>query len=100
MAAAADAGIVVDEVRYLDAPPDRAALEAVVAALEDPPGALVRTGDARAAGVDVPAEPTAAEVVELLLAHPALMERPVLVRGDRAIVGRPPERVPDFLAGT
>jgi arsenate reductase len=37
-------------------------------------------------------------VADLLAAHPRLMQRPVLVRGDRAIIGRPKDRVPAFLA--
>lgn len=99
MATASDAGVDVTEVRYLDAPPDRATLEHLVAILEDPVVDLVRRGDAKKAGVDVPADADAATVVEVLVAHPALMERPVLVRGDRAIIGRPTERVAPFLAG-
>jgi arsenate reductase len=32
-------------------------------------------------------------VVDVLLAHPALMQRPIVLRGDRAVIGRPPENV-------
>ena len=42
---------------------------------------------------------TAEQVVEVLEAHPELMERPVLVKGDRAIIGRPTERVRPFIEG-
>lgn len=38
------------------------------------------------------------QVVEVLTAHPKLMQRPVLVKGKRAIIGRPKDRVPAFLA--
>lgn len=93
------AGTVVTEVRYLTEPPDRAALERLVAILEDPVETLVRAGDARSMGVDVPEAGDTAAVVEVLLAHPELMERPVLVKGDRAIIGRPTDRVGPFLAG-
>jgi arsenate reductase len=37
-------------------------------------------------------------VVELLAQRPALLQRPVVVRGERAIVGRPKERIRDLLA--
>jgi arsenate reductase len=40
---------------------------------------------------------TAAAVVELLLAHPELMERPVVIVGDRAVIARPPEKLLDLL---
>jgi arsenate reductase len=38
-------------------------------------------------------------LADLLVEHPRLMQRPVLVRGDRAIIGRPKDRVASFLAG-
>ena len=93
-----DAGTDAEVVRYLDTPPDRSTLESIVAKLEDPVGSLVRTGDAKQAGVEVPDLTDAGAVVDLLLAHPELMERPVLVKGERAIIGRPTERVAPFLA--
>ena len=68
-----------------------------MAKLEDPVGALVRTGDAKSNGIELPDLDEAGAVVDLLVAHPELMERPVLVKGDRAIIGRPTERVAPFL---
>lgn len=97
MSTADELGIEVDEVRYLDAPPDRAALEAIVEGLEDPVTDLVRHGDAKAAGVDTSEATTPVAVVELLVAHPELMERPVVWLHGRAIIGRPIERVAPFL---
>ncbi|MFM6851915.1 MAG: arsenate reductase family protein, partial [Terrabacter sp.] len=41
---------------------------------------------------------TREQVIAVLAEHPRLMQRPVLVRGDRAIIGRPKERVAAFLA--
>ena len=99
MGEASDAGVDVDEVRYLDAPPDRATLEAIVAKLEDPVEALIRAGDARKAGLDPKAITGTDAVLDTLDAHPELMERPLLVRADKAIIGRPTERVAPFLAG-
>ena len=40
---------------------------------------------------------TTEQVVEILLAHPALMERPVVVKGDQVVLGRPPENVQALL---
>jgi arsenate reductase (glutaredoxin) len=37
--------------------------------------------------------------VAVLLAHPQLMQRPVVVKGDRAVIGRPTERVTELLGG-
>lgn len=99
MTAAADAGVEVDVVRYLDEPLDASALRDLLGKLEDPPESLVRRGDAKAVGVDVAALRTVDDVIAVLTAHPQLMERPVLVRGDRAIIGRPTERAEAFLRG-
>jgi len=100
MGTAEELGIEVAEVRYLDAPPDREALEAIVAGLEDPVTDLVRHGDAKAAGVDTSGATTPAAVVDLLLEHPELMERPVIWHHGRAIIGRPTDRVAPFLQQT
>ena len=96
-----EAGVAYEVVEYLKAPPTRSELEHLVAILEDPPAALVRTGDAafKDLGIDRATLTEAAAVVDLLAEHPALMERPVLVVGDRAVIGRPPERVQDLLEG-
>jgi arsenate reductase len=85
-------------VEYLKAPPDREALESIVARLDAAPGALVRR-DGRFAelGLREADCATAGKVVTLLLEHPELLERPVVVRGDRAVVARPPERVLELL---
>ena len=99
MSTAEELGVEVAEVRYLDAPPDREALEAIVAGLEDPVTDLVRHGDAKAQGVDTSQATTPAAVVDLLLEHPELMERPVVWLHGRAIIGRPTERVAPFLQG-
>ena len=48
-------------------------------------------------GLDPADYETEDAVVELLLEHPRLMERPVLVRGDRAVIGRPSEKVLDLV---
>ncbi len=98
MAVADETGTDVDEVRYLDSPPDRATLIAVVGKLEDPVEDLVRTGDAKKQGIDLGDITDPDIVVETLLEHPQLMERPVLVKGDRAIIGRPTDRVEPFLS--
>ncbi len=99
MSAIEDAGTEAEVVRYLDTPPDRETLESVIAKLEDPVADLVRTGDAKGKGIDLPEVLDESTVVGLLLEYPELMERPVLVRGDRAIIGRPTERVAPFLSG-
>lgn len=96
--AANEAGVDVDVVRYLSTPPDRATLESIVDRLEDRPADLVRK-DKRFSelGLDPEDYTTAAAVIDLLLCEPGLLQRPVLIRGDRAIIGRPKDRVAAFL---
>jgi arsenate reductase len=94
------AGASADVVQYLKEPLDEAALRELIGKLEDEPTDLVRRDaffkeqgltDADVATVD--------QVVAVLVEHPRLMQRPVLVKGDRAIIGRPKERVAPFVAG-
>ena len=87
-------GVGCDVVEYLQAPPDRATLEGFLALLAGPPADLVRKDKRfKELGLDPAEYVTRAQVVDLLLAHPELMERPVVIRGGRAVIARPSERV-------
>jgi arsenate reductase len=88
----------VEVVEYLKAPPDRAALERILDAISDPPDALVRKDKRfKELGLDAAKYTTRAAVIDLLLEHPELMERPVVFRGERAVIARPSERVLELL---
>ncbi|MCU1497371.1 MAG: arsenate reductase [Acidimicrobiales bacterium] len=95
---AATAGVDADVVQYLKTPLDRAGLLGLLAKLEDPPADLVRKdGFFADQGLVADDYTTAEEVADLLVDHPRLMQRPVLIKGDRAIIGRPKDRVAAFL---
>lgn len=85
-------------VEYLKAPPTRADLERIIDLIDDDPSALVRTQDPtfKALGLDASAYRDKASVVALLVEHPEVMERPVAIVGDRAVIARPPERVAEL----
>ncbi|MGH9080670.1 MAG: arsenate reductase (glutaredoxin) [Acidimicrobiales bacterium] len=85
-------------VEYLKTPPDRSTLESIVARLDDPPAELVRTDDAGFAGlgVDPATLSSPAVVVDILCEHPELMQRPLVMHGDRVVIGRPTERVAEL----
>lgn len=84
---------------YLQDPLSEQEWAELVAILEDPPTDLVRRDqNFRAAGLTDGDVATAEQVAKVLAAHPELAQRPVLVRGDRAIIGRPRNRVAPFLA--
>jgi arsenate reductase len=91
-------GVDADVTEYLKAPPDRATLERIVAIVDDEPAALVRKDKRfKELGLSVGDYVTPASVVDLLLAHPELMERPVVIVGDRGVIARPPEKLLDLL---
>ena len=95
-----DLGVEVEVVQYLKTPLTRDHLVDLMAKLEDSPADLVRQDSFfRDQGLDAADYVTAEEVADLLVQHPRLMERPVLVRGERAIIGRPKHRVAAFLQG-
>ena len=94
-----DRGVEVDVVRYLDSPPTRAELREVIDGLDGSPRMLVRTGEVAFAesGVDRATLDDPDVVADLLAQHPSLIERPVLISGTQAVIGRPPERVLELL---
>ena len=93
-----EAGMEVEVINYLDTPPDRETLRALLAKLGLPAADLVRRGEAvfkeHYAGRTLSED----EWLDALVAHPILIERPIVVRGERAVVGRPPEKVLELLA--
>lgn len=93
-------GIDTDVVEYLKSPLDRATLERILGLLPGAPADLVRKDKRfRELGLSEGDHVTREQVVALLLEHPELMERPVVVRGGRAIIARPSERVLEILEG-
>lgn len=100
MAEIATAGTEATVVDYLAHPLDADALRALIGKLEDPVTDLVRRDPFFASvGLTDADVATPEQVIEVLVAHPRLMQRPVLVKGDRAIIGRPKDRVAAFLEG-
>ena len=94
-----EAGVDYIERRYIDDPPTVEELSAVVAALGIHPRDLVRRADARKAGVDLEALGDDPQPwLQLMMDHPALIERPILLTDDgRAVIGRPTENLETVL---
>jgi arsenate reductase (glutaredoxin) len=94
----AERGVEADYVRYLDAAPSRADLERVLALLgTDDPRAIIRTGEPLYAELGLAGADRSA-LLDALAAHPVLIERPIAIRGERAVVARPPERILELLS--
>jgi arsenate reductase (glutaredoxin) len=92
-----ETGVHPEVVEYLETPPTRVQLEAILKKLRMKPEQLVRTGDelfkTKYQGRTLGDE----EWLDALVEHPILMERPIVVKGERAVVGRPPEKVLELL---
>jgi arsenate reductase len=86
-------------VLYLKTPPDAATLRAIIAKLEDPATDLVRRDSLwKKLGLTDDDARSEEQVVDLLVRHKQLLQRPVVVTPGRAIIGRPKERVRELLS--
>lgn len=100
MAVAEELGVDHDVVLYMKEPPDRTTLEKIVAGLEDPVEDLVRK-DSRFKKLELDPDDYVGNpeaVIDLLVEQKALLQRPVIVKGKKAIIGRPKGRIAEFLA--
>ncbi len=92
-------GIQPTVIRYLDQPPSVEELEGLLSKLGlDDPRQLMRKKETeyKALGLDDPALPRQ-KLLEAMHQHPKLIERPIVVHGEKARIGRPPENVLDIL---
>lgn len=86
-------GVSATYVHYLDERPTRQTLEALLERLgETSPRAIVRTGEPIYEALKL-ADADDERLFSAIVAHPILLERPIVVRGDRAVMARPPERI-------
>lgn len=91
-------GAEVHVIEYLKNPPDEEALHQLVAMLEIAPRALLRTNEAPFRELHLEDDSLDdAEILHAIAANPILMQRPIAVTGERAVIGRPPERVLELL---
>lgn len=89
-----DNGIEPVIVDYLAEPPSAAVIAGLVKLLGIRAAALVRTKEARFKELGLPGkELSEADWCQTLAANPKLLERPIVVRGNRAVIGRPPDNV-------
>jgi arsenate reductase len=86
-------GVKPGVVLYLETPPDAATLRGLLQKLGMKAGELVRRGepDYKAAGLDPDSSDEA--ILAAMVKYPKLIERPIVVKGTKAVLGRPPENV-------
>ena len=79
---------------YLKEPPGKAEVEKLVALVGGDPRELIRDGEAEFKALKLrKADLTKAQIVDAITAHPVLLQRPIVVKGTHAAIGRPPEAV-------
>jgi arsenate reductase len=86
-------GIAFAERRYLDEPLSRAELDDLARRLGLRPRQWARTSEGAWSAAGLGPESSDAEILDAMARHPILIERPIAVRGRRAVVGRPPDRI-------
>ncbi|UII25153.1 arsenate reductase (glutaredoxin) [Fulvivirga maritima] len=89
-------GDMVEVVEYLKMPPSKADLEKIVEKLGIKPHDLIRTGEAIYKEKYKGSELSDDEWLQAMEEHPKLIERPIVIKGDKAIIGRPPEKVKEL----
>lgn|SRR5690554_4490094 len=90
-------GIEPEVVHYLDTPLEREALVTLLRQLDMQPSELIRRGEAIYKTEYATREMSEDDWLAAMVAHPVLIERPIIVAGDRAVVGRPPEKVLELI---
>ena len=90
-----DQGIQPNVVEYLKTPPDEKTLGKLVKLLGIEPHELIRKKEYRA--LDLPQTDNPDEIIVRMATHPQIIERPIVIAGKKACLGRPPENVLEIL---
>ena len=93
-----DHGVEPEIVEYLKTPPDRATLERILDMLGLEPRDLMRKKEQEYKDDNL-ADPnlSRAQLIDAMLAHPRLIERPIVIKDGKAALGRPPEQVLEII---
>ena len=86
-------GIEPDVVEYLKTPPDKSEITRVIELLGVSARELMRKGEATYRENNLDDVQSEAELVEAMFHNPILIERPVVINGEAAVIGRPPQNV-------
>ena len=93
-----DAGIEPEIIEYLKSPPDEAELDGILTSLGLEPQELMRKGESIYKELGLAAKSlTRTQAIRIMIENPKLIERPIVVSGKKAVIGRPPENVVELL---
>ena len=90
-----DAGVTYTYREYTEEPLSASELKELFGKLAESPRDLLRKGDAKKVGLS--GDETDAELLAAMAEHPTLLQRPILIKNDRAVVGRPVENLSELL---
>lgn len=90
-------GIDPQVVEYLKQPPSAAELKRIIGLLAIPAHALIRSGEAEYKTLGLSPATSEADLIAAMVGHPRLIQRPIVIVGEQARIGRPPEQVCDIL---
>ena len=93
-----EAGVEPEGIEYLNDPPTAEQLEQILDSLQMEPTDLMRTGEAVYQELGLREKQLSRqEAIETMIQHPVLIQRPIVVDGGQAVIGRPPENVKALL---
>lgn len=85
-------------IEYLNNPPSKQSLKNIIAKLGVPARELIRSTEPAFAETGLEVDSMSEDdIIDAICKHPSLLQRPIVVCGDKAIIGRPPVKVLDLL---
>jgi len=90
-------GIDAEVIKYLDTPPNKEDIKALLSMLDIEPRALMRTKEEIYKSLKLADEKSDEKLIEAMVAHPKLIERPIVVNEGKAAIGRPIENIINIL---
>lgn len=91
-------GIEPDVIEYLNDTPDHATIEQILDMLGIQPRDLMRTGESIYKELDLDNKDLSrTELIDIMITHPILIERPIVIQNGKAVIGRPPEKILDII---
>ena len=88
-----EAGSEVEIIEYLKTPLDEVVLKDLLKKLAKPAHEVVRTKEEVYEQLNLSSDSTEEEIIAAIIKYPVLLERPIVVKDDQAVIGRPPENV-------
>ena len=92
-----EAGSEIEVVEYLKTPLDEVILRDLLKKLDKSVHEVVRTKEEVYSQLNLSSESTEEEIIAAIIKYPVLLERPIVVKDDKAVIGRPPENVKALL---